>query len=410
MAKKKGLIARLMEGPERSETYARSTLPTNRWELGWDTFKTNKGKLVGLNLLTLLFALPLIAVFIFRYMMKVVYTATLPFGQNLGMGYPVYPATAGLSAGLSRDLNLMVFITIPVVVAILAVGIAGGFYVMRNMIWAEGVMVGSDFWKGVKNNYFVVFFSLLAYSVVMVLSVLSINSVEIILAAGQGVKWLLVVSEVITYVIMAVATLMVMYMITLGITYKLSFRHLIRNAFILSVALLPTNVFFFAFSAVWFVFLILGINMFLVIGVIFLLVWGVSLFMLVWTDYSHWVFDKFINDKVPGAKKNKGIYKPSKVDTESEVEIIEKSKLTSRPIKPITDYDVEIYELPTSFSRKDLEKLEETKEAMRRDSDRYAEEHKDDYAEAEKNIEALMNDAESGEKDLGEKENEKTDE
>ena len=49
---KKGFIAKIIEGPERSETYARSTLPTNRWELGWDVFKTNKGKLFGLNLLT----------------------------------------------------------------------------------------------------------------------------------------------------------------------------------------------------------------------------------------------------------------------------------------------------------------------------------------------------------------------
>ena len=40
---KKGFIARLIEGPERSESYARSTLPTNRWSLGWDVFKTNKG-------------------------------------------------------------------------------------------------------------------------------------------------------------------------------------------------------------------------------------------------------------------------------------------------------------------------------------------------------------------------------
>ncbi len=408
MAKKKGLIARLMEGPERSETYARSTLPTNRWELGWDTFKTNKGKIFGLNLLTLLFALPLIGVFVFRYIMKVVYTASLPFGQNMGIGYPVYPATAGLSAGLTRDINLIVVITLPVVIAILAVGIAGGFYVMRNMIWAEGVMVGSDFWKGVKQNYWIVFFSLLVYAVVMSLSVLSINSVEIIIAAGRGIKWLLIASEVITYVIMALVTLMVMYMITLGITYKLSFKNLIRNAFILSIALLPTNVFFFAFSIIWFIFLFLGLNMLMVIGIIILLVWGVSLFMLVWTDYSHWVFDKFINDKVPGAKKNKGIYKPSKIETDDDIAVIEKSKLTSRPIKPITDYDVELYELPTSFSRKDLEKLEETKEAMRRDSDKYAEEHKDDYIEAEKNIEALMNEeiADGGENGK----NEETDE
>ena len=39
---KKGFIARMIEGPERSESYARSTLPTNRWSLGWDVFKTNK--------------------------------------------------------------------------------------------------------------------------------------------------------------------------------------------------------------------------------------------------------------------------------------------------------------------------------------------------------------------------------
>ena len=88
------------------------------------------------------------------------------------------------------------------------------------------------------------------------------------------------------------------------------------------------------------------------------------------------MFDKFNNDRVPGAKKNRGIYKQDKTaDGDKEEILIGKSKLKERPVKPITDYDVELYELPTSFSRKDLEKLEETKEAMRRDSDRYAEEH-----------------------------------
>jgi hypothetical protein len=35
---KKGLIARMLEGKERSEDYARSTLPTNRWQLIFDIF------------------------------------------------------------------------------------------------------------------------------------------------------------------------------------------------------------------------------------------------------------------------------------------------------------------------------------------------------------------------------------
>lgn len=395
---KKGFIAKIIEGPERSETYARSTLPTNRWELGWDVFKTNKGKLFGLNLLTLLFCLPLVALFVMRYVLKTVDIAIFPFTQNMGVGYPAYPATSGLQAQLALNVNVEFFKFVIIGVAFLAVAISGGFYVMRNMVWAEGVMVVSDFFKGVKQNYFVVFFSLLFYTVIMAASVLSLNMSSVLIATGGGIKWLLVVAQVLTYVIMAIATMMVFYMITLGITYKLSFGALIRNSFILSIALVPTNVFFIAFSAVWLLLLLLGkvMPLFLIIGIFMVLIWGVSLFMLVWTDYSNWVFDTYVNDKVPGAKKNRGIYKPSANDNaEDENAVIERSKLTSRPIKPITDTEVEIYELPTSFSRADLQKLEETKEAMRRDSDKYAEEHKNDVAPT---IDELMGDDETEDK------------
>ena len=395
---KKGFIAKIIEGPERSETYARSTLPTNRWELGWDVFKTNKGKLFGLNLLTLLFCLPLVALFVMRYVLKTVDIAIFPFTQNMGVGYPAYPATSGLQAQLALNVNVEFFKFVIIGVAFLAVAISGGFYVMRNMVWAEGVMVVSDFFKGVKQNYFVVFFSLLFYTVIMAASVLSLNMSSVLIATGGGIKWLLVVAQVLTYVIMAIATMMVFYMITLGITYKLSFGALIRNSFILSIALVPTNVFFIAFSAVWLLLLLLGkvMPLLLIIGIFMAFIWGISLFMLVWTDYSNWVFDTYVNDKVPGARKNRGIYKPSANDTaEDENAVIERSRLTSRPIKPITDTEVEIYELPTSFSRADLQKLEETKEAMRRDSDKYAEEHKNDVAPT---IDELMGDDETEDK------------
>ena len=73
---KKGFMARIIEGPERSETYARSTLPTNRWELGWDVFKTNKGKMCGLNLLTLVFLLPALFLLLMRFVLKTNYCGT----------------------------------------------------------------------------------------------------------------------------------------------------------------------------------------------------------------------------------------------------------------------------------------------------------------------------------------------
>ena len=99
--------------------------------------------------------------------------------------------------------------------------------------------------------------------------------------------------------------------------------------------------------------------------------------VLIWTNYCQWVFDECINDKVAGAKKNRGIYKKGASDVYEQF-VYKKSKLTAKPIKPITDYDIEIVELPTSYSRADLIRLEESKKRMIEDSDRYAEEHLND--------------------------------
>ena len=61
-----------------------------------------------------------------------------------------------------------------------------------------------------------------------------------------------------------------------------------------------------------------------------------------------------------------------------------KSKLVCRPIKPIDD-DLEIYQLPESFSREDLQKLRESKQKVVDDVEAYAEEHKDDEQYVEYN-------------------------
>lgn len=392
---KKGFIARMIEGPERSETYAASTLPTNRWQLGWDVFKTNTGKHFKINLLTLVFLLPFIAICVLTYMYKLANVDILPFTQNMAIGYPSYPSTFGLSANLALSASVEFFKFLIVGILVGAVGLSGGFYVMRNMVWAEGVIVGSDFFKGVKQNYFVVLFSLLFYGVIMGLSVISVNMAQLLIDTCTGIKWLLVSAQVLTYIIMGIVSIMVLYMITLGVTYKLSFGKLIKNSFILTIGLIPTNVFFAFLAVLPFLLFSLKVSMLMALAIVLVFVWGFSIFMLIWTDYSNWVFDRFINDKVPGAKKNRGIYKPNATEEDGEQIIFEKTKLNSS-IKPITDYDVELYELPESFSRKDLQKLEETKEAMRRDSDKYAEEHGNDDKKPE-TIDDLMKDEEPAE-------------
>ena len=211
MAKqKKGFIARMIEGPERAEGYARSTLPGNRWELGWDVFKTNTGKLVGLNLLTFLFFIPLFAIVFLRYMQVLYLASESPFSQNIGLGYPALPSSAGLSESIYLSANLYTLAFLPIAAAIASVGISGLMYVMRNMVWAEGVSVGSDFWAGVKKNYVTVLLTSLAYSVIMFLIVMSVSYVNYANAAGEG-HWLLTVSNVMSYIMAVLFTIMYMY-------------------------------------------------------------------------------------------------------------------------------------------------------------------------------------------------------
>jgi hypothetical protein len=57
--KQGGLINRLLLGSEKSEGYARASLPSNSWELFWDILKGRFGKLIIINLLMLLFFIPL---------------------------------------------------------------------------------------------------------------------------------------------------------------------------------------------------------------------------------------------------------------------------------------------------------------------------------------------------------------
>ena len=99
---KKGLITRLLEGKEKSEEYARSTLPTNRWALFWDIFKGNFGKIVKVNLLTILFFIPIIAIIVIYNMLVDAQGVTYPFSANLGIGYPAVPAQQGLNVKNSK--------------------------------------------------------------------------------------------------------------------------------------------------------------------------------------------------------------------------------------------------------------------------------------------------------------------
>jgi len=395
---KKGFITRMLEGKEKSEEYARSTLPSNRWQLFWDVFKGNFGKIVKINLLVLLFFVPLIAIVIVRMMIGESNGIIYPFGANLTVGYPAAPNLQGLAEMLTLQTDLFTYLAVFVAMFIASVGIAGGMYVIRNMIWTEGVFVANDFWRGVKLNYKNALQTSLFFTIVLTLCMTLINFSEFSLAIANTSTaqevWFKI-SEAFSYVLVVVVGMMSFWMIALGVNYEQKFFVLLKNSFLIMLGTLPQTIFFGAIALLPFLLFLFGGSFFMMLAIVFLILFSFSFVLLVWLDFAQWVFDKYINPKIEGARVGRGIYNKdgsSSLDGESAAAIeyqrailaAGRSRLVARPIKPIDD-DLQVYELPASFTREDLKRLRESKKNIAEDTEAYAEEHKNDLKYVEYN-------------------------
>ena len=398
--RKKGLIARMLEGKERSEEYARSTLPTNRWQLFFDIFKGNFWKLVKINILMLIFFIPVIAVIVFALMYDSTMGHVFPFGANLGVGYPAVPNMQGVSEQLAFQRDLLIYGLLFVASLIAAVGLAGGMYVVRNMVWTEGIFVANDFWKGVKLNYKNALQSALFFCTVFLLCKSMINFSEFS-KQGTGLskfhRVLLNISSWSSWIFIFLGAMMSFWMIALSVNYKMGFFLLLRNAFLLSIATIPQTLFFGALALLPYCLILLGnvMGLFLILGIFVILLFGFSWTLLLWLDFAQWVFDKYINPKISGAKVGRGIYSKdgSAQEGDDSAASLEyqrlllshgRSRLVARPIKPIDD-SLQVYELPQAFTREDLKKLRESKQNIAEDTELYAEEHKNDLRYVEYN-------------------------
>ena len=396
---KKGFITRLLEGKEKSEEYARSTLPTNRWQLFWDVFKGNFGKIVKINLLTLLFFVPLIVVIVFSIMMDNSNAVIYPFGANLGVGYPAAPDLQGVSEWLVLQNEFVMFVGLVLSSFIAAVGLAGGMYVIRNMVWTEGIFVANDFWRGVKLNYKNALQAALFFTLIFALSKTMINFADFTLAVGDvgsAQRIWLKISETVSYVFIALAAAMALWMVALGVNYKMKFFTLLRNSFLMVIGTLPQTLFFGLLAVLPFLLFFLGGTLFLLIAILIVFLFAFSYLLLVWLDFAQWVFDKYINPKIEGAKVGRGIFNKdgtsstqagdSGAEQEYKRVILSygRSRLVARPIKPIDD-GMQVYELPEAFTREDLAKLRASKKNIVEDTEKYAEEHKHDLRYVEYN-------------------------
>ena len=392
----KGFIARMLEGKERSEEYARSTLPTNRWQLFWDIFKGNFGKIVKSNLLIFIFFIPMLLVLILGSLFADANNLIYPFGASLTVGYPASPDIQGLSEMLSMQSDGIVLLGIVLASFIAAIGLSGGMYVVRNMVWTEGIFVANDFWRGVKLNYKNALQTALFFSIVLALSVSGVNSCEFMIAMGglgEVEETFGMIAIVLSYTMIVFAAMMSFWMIALGVNYEQKFFVLFKNAALITIGSLPQTIFFGVIALLPFALFLIESTFFIMIAIAVLVLFAFTWALLVWLDFAQWLFDKYINPKIEGAKVGRGIYsEETNAQSESQAQIEYrrallaegKSKLVANPIKPITD-SLQVYELPQAFTREDLQRLRESKQNIVEDTQAYAEEHKNDLRYVEYN-------------------------
>lgn len=399
---RKGLVARWLEGKERSEDYARSTLPTNRWNLFWDIFKGRFWKLVLINLIVIVTFLPLFGILFWRYVSVAAQGITGPFGAGLVLGYPALPNMMGIGESMVLQADLFFYALLIPAAVIAGLGISGGMYIIRNLIWTEGVFVANDFVRGIKRNFWNVLEAVLVFTVIFYIVRIMNDFSKMLIVMGSSMRGWLIASQVVGYILLVLAAFVCLWMISLGVNFKQGPWALLRNAVIMTIGT-PIQTIFFAVLALWpfaLVILTSGTNFVFIIGLLFVILFGFSYAMLVWMSYSQWAFDRFVNpqnnfavgrglydkNKPKSATQQPAMNFDSEAMREYKRQIVAqgRSKLVCRPIKPIDD-DVEIYQLPESFSRDDLRRLRESKEAAEQDVRAYEEEHKNDEQYVEYN-------------------------
>ena len=273
---------------------AKRSLPHNRKECFFDLLKNRKMALFSLSCFVFMFFIPL-AVDLFWF----------NFLESVAIANEQYNYLFSL-------IFYSMLIMIPCMM-IGFIGLVGGFYVAKKMVWQEGVVVAVDFFQGIKENWKHALLSGLLFSVVLFNfvvggSYLIINFKVAPVWSGIGVGALTLFFILFGMVVALNNTQDVYYTNTFRATLKNSFCLLgLLHWRILVTFLLSTGV-VITLSCFNFITLIIGLFLFAVFN---------SVVIILYTLISHYGFDKYINLEHYPDYVNKGLYKIETNDKEA---------------------------------------------------------------------------------------------
>ncbi len=360
--------------------FYRNKINGSRWSYGSELFRTNFTKMIGLNLLMLIFVGPIFFFLLQRFAQIFTLAHSAPFTANLGVGYLPFTSLIAQEELILLSANKNFFQILPLLCLWLSVGLSGGLYIMRNLAWGEEVTIFRDFFLGIKRNFLPVMLATLLFSLIFSSAGFGVYQLKYMMALN-GTTWYQVMFQVFLIIAMVFIALWLLMALSMAVTYKSSFFNLIKNSVLVTTVLLPLNLFFAALALLPFLLFFLDTTFF-AMAVILSAILGISYCMLTWTVYSQWVFDKFINNNVKNAYKpteKELAAKRAKDEAKQTVQddgyvTVGESTFEGVPsdIKPITDDTEKVYELGEMFTRSDLTKLKDSKSELKADAEEYA--------------------------------------
>ena len=384
-----------LQGNEITDDYVREAPARGRWGETWDTFKRSFGKIVLINLFMIIFLLPSVVILFLRSMYIAGLGMQYPFNSNTGIGYPAYPGMEGLTESLYLSTDLLFYAALFVGGLIAAVGISGGAYSIRKLVNTHGKFKLKDFFHGVKVGYFntvlpITLFLMFFYSCVIVG-----DWKDLAIARGSTAA-----GPVTAYVFVIIATVIVgiycAWLFAAGVSYRLKFGQLFKNAFMLILASPVHTLFFagFALIPVW-LYLIGTVTFFVqIIAYVVLILFGLSFILLVWLTFTQWVFDLYVTPTLKAAEEEARAKKSPKQLAEEQEEddkrvarellAAGKSELIGKPILPI-DKEAVTAPLGKTYNRADLNRVSEDKAKLGGRIADYEKQHINDPLYAEYN-------------------------
>lgn len=282
-----------MKEKVRSNDLTNKELPHTRWQVFFDLLKTQKRQMVSLSMLLFVFLLPLVVDF-FIFNMFI-------YGASFSINDPL-----ALSSTLFSLIFYMMLIAIPCVI-IAFVGLGGLAYVIKKIVWQEGVISGPDFFLGIKKNYKHSILLGLIWSIS--LFILVVGSLFLLRTQPMSNQpWVHSVGVGLCIVQFVVLSIVCVYGLTYTSYYENSFRIVLRNSFIFFSAKFFKNLAMFIVTTG----LVIGLMFVDLIAqiIVTVLVALFSSYMLAgWTLLSHEAFDQYINVNNFPDYVNKGLYK-----------------------------------------------------------------------------------------------------